>query len=165
MSDQLLIAIVGAAAGIAGGIIGAIASPVGKDWVGRRKSEREIVREQAERERDQAGKAAEARLGAIRRTLDDLARSMEHYDLAWRGLAVKRDGKPEVVRAANAAWVHAREIDDNASRELVNVWKSVIDAADMQYREGRPPPGLAETQKAYSDVAAALGHILLAASR
>jgi len=89
-----------------------------------------------------------------------MAKAMEDYNLEWRGLAGRQRGRPEVIRAANAAWVASREIHTGNVRTLVDVWKTAIDVADMQYREGRVPVGMDELQGRYVEAAEGLGALL-----
>ena len=42
-SDAVWVALITAVAGVVGGVIGAVASPIGRDWVARREDGRQIA--------------------------------------------------------------------------------------------------------------------------
>jgi hypothetical protein len=153
MSDEVVVAIIGAGAGILGGVIGAIASPVGRDWVTRREHDRRLAAEASATERADIAAAAEARQAVLRTTMDEMANAMRQYELEWRGQARQNEGASEVIIAATAAWAKSRLIRSDTAKGLVDAWKSAIAGSDARYREGRPPADLAVVQLAYTQAA------------
>lgn len=180
-SETIWVAIVTAVAGIIGGVIGAIASPVGRDWVAKREDvrQRERVREAHEREQlaadtedarqrertrdthERERRAAEEadRRAAVQETLNLIAEAMRHYEAEWRGIATYH-AAVEARRAGNQAWVAAQALDDERCRESVADWKTLLEAADMSYREGAPPAVHQTFEDAYRVAADCLGPLL-----
>jgi hypothetical protein len=159
MSDEVLVAAIGAVAGVVGGAIGAIASPIGKDWVARREFERQREREREEQERAGAARDAEARTDAIRRTRAALTSAMTNYDLEWNGQVPDNDnnqGKPEAIRMSHAAWLASRELTDLVALEAVDRWKDALDNAEMSYRGGVPPRDIEALRALYTTALDAL---------
>ena len=170
MSDVVLVAVITAAAGVIGGIVGAIGSPIGKDWVSRREFERTSAREEAVREREAAELAAEKKRQASERaadqrraasseTLQGMSDAMHHYDLAWRGRAAY-DAGGEALKAAAAAWNTSRRIEDQTGRNLVDGWRKGIDRVAMRYTGGPEPPDRENLLGLYTGAAEHLGELL-----
>ena len=172
MSDVVLVAVITAAAGVIGGIVGAVGSPIGKDWVSRREFERTAAREDAERQRRTTEEAAERKRqaderkaeqwrSAISDTLEQMSDAMAHYDLEWRGKAPMSDNAAgQALIAAAVAWRTSRGVGDDTARALVDEWKQAIDGADTTYRRGAEPQGRAELEDSYAKAAERLGELL-----
>ena len=167
---MVLVAVITALAGGIGGIVGAIGSPLGKDWVSRRDFERSSAREDAARERQSAEqaaerkrqaeeRAAEGRRTAVSETLQSMSDAMRHYNLEWRGKA-NYPADMEALNGAAAAWKTSRGMEDQAGRDLVDQWREAIDRADMQYRSGSEPPGRQALERLYTSAAEHLGELL-----
>lgn len=86
-TDGIRIATITAIAGIVGGVMGALASPLGKDWVARRDFERRRVLDDVNRVRVATLAGDIRRREDVQRTLEHLAQAMQHYDAEWRGIA------------------------------------------------------------------------------
>jgi hypothetical protein len=154
-SDAVLIAIITAAAGLIGGLVGALASPIGKDWVAKREFDRHRQLTATEKERDAQDASLKARREAIQSVIDGIAEAMQHYDAEWRGIA-NYHAKTDALKAANRAWAEAQQLADPASRNLVSAWKRAIDTADMEYRSGSEPPSYSDLYALYVTAIGAL---------
>lgn len=160
MSDQLVIAVIGALAGLIGGVIGAIAAPLGKDWVARQEADRIKRLDEERRAREATAAVIENRRRVAAAVLDHMGTAMENYALEWRGNAQSGQGRPRVISSATAAWNASTQLDDAEASGLVDAWKRQIDIADMGYRNGQPPPGIQDVEDAYRAAATALGQLL-----
>ena len=170
MSDVVLVAVITAAAGVIGGIVGAIGSPIGKDWVSRREFERTSAREEAVREREAAELAAEKkrRLPSGRPTSAEppaAKRSkgcrMPCTTTIWRGEAGPRTTQAgRLSRLQAAAWNTSRRIEDQTGRNLVDGWRKGIDRVAMRYTGGPEPPDRENLLGLYTGAAEHLGELL-----
>ena len=173
MSDAVWVTLITAVAGVVGGIVGSVASPLGKDWVSRREFERTSEREDAARKREATYQAAQgqrlsaereaaARHARISQTLQHMSDAMAGYDLEWRGRAPGNENVGgEALKAAAAAWTASRAIVDAQARELVDRWREAFAGADMKYRSGAEPPGRQDLLSLYKTAAEVLGALLM----
>jgi len=151
-SDTVWVAVIAAVGGLLGGVVGAFTSPIGKDWVSERESERAAAQEERGRQLQQSERAADAHRLAVGETLQAMTDAMRDYDASWRGITPPSyHADTQARKAAHEAWGRSREIEDPIARELVDSWKRAIDGASMAYREGAIPPGHDELETAYRE--------------
>ena len=162
-SDAVWVAIISAVSALVGGIVGAIASPIGKDWVASRDFDRRAGRDRDQQQAKSAERSADEHRATIRGTLESMAQAMQNYGAEWRGIATHSAAAEEAHKAASAAWSTSRRLEDPTGRQLVDSWKQRFDVADMRYQGGSEPPGHVDLEHLYSAAAEHLGERLRAA--
>ena len=162
MAEDVTVALIAGVASIVGGLIGAIGSPLGKDWVNKRDHERTVEAEraaaarhsEAEREaraREDERRQAEARRSVTREVLDHIREARTQYEKEWSGHATGREGRTRVIEEVAAAWTVSRQLDDQEANEKIDSWRDALNRTDMRYRSGAEPPDLAQIRQLFDD--------------